>query len=60
MFQETWIAYKSQFTEYITAGTLQFAVLTLENADLAARTVTPKPKPGHEVDYMTMGFVGTS
>lgn len=36
------------WSEYFTAGTLQFAVLTLENADLAARTITPKPKVGQE------------
>jgi len=35
-------------SEYFNAGTLQFAVLTLENADLAARTITPKPKGGQD------------
>lgn len=36
-------------TEDLPAGTLSFAVLSLENADLAAKTVTPKPKVGQEV-----------
>jgi len=35
-------------SEYFTPGTLQFAVLTLENPDLAARTITPKPKAGQD------------
>lgn len=36
-------------SEDLPAGSLQFAIFTLENADLAARTVTPKPKAGQEV-----------
>lgn len=31
------------------AGTLSFAILSLENPDFAAKTVTQKPKAGHEV-----------
>lgn len=38
----------SGFSDYYDAGTLQFAVFTLENADLAARTITPKPKAGQD------------
>ncbi|KAL6721581.1 hypothetical protein ACLMJK_000685 [Lecanora helva] len=48
IFSECLEADMGKFTEYFTAGTLQFAVLTLENADLAERTLTPKPKPGQE------------
>lgn len=31
------------------AGTLSFAILSLENPEFAAKTVTQKPKPGQEV-----------
>ena len=31
-------------------GSLSFALLTLSNVDFAGKTVTPKPKAGHEVN----------
>ncbi|KAL2048106.1 hypothetical protein N7G274_000017 [Stereocaulon virgatum] len=34
--------------EDMPSGSLSFALLTLGNVDLAAKTVTPKPKVGHE------------
>ena len=37
------------------SGSLSFALLTLGNVDLAAKTVTPKAKVGHEVRLAKTG-----
>ena len=42
------------------SGSLSFALLTLGNVDLAAKTVTPKPKVGHEVSWAKVGVGQTA
>lgn len=44
-----------QLPEDMAPGTFSFAITILEHADLAAKTVTPKPKAGHQVNSISPG-----